>query len=130
MITDGGTDSMQTRDVYRGTDGDTILYIIRFGVIRPNFEQKLYFSQWHFDSVLMHGTDMKRKITLAVKLRVTIPSTAVVEQKPTDGVADTLIVETSMPLQAEVLELYVREPGAGTVKTIKGARDITQYLEG
>jgi hypothetical protein len=40
----------------------------------------------------------------------------------------TLIVATTMPLQVQVLELYVREPRANIVKTIRGIRDITKYL--
>ena len=62
---------MQVRDLYHGTNGDNILEIIRLGVLKPNTEDKLFFSEWRFDSVL-HGADSRRKAAFAVKLRVTI----------------------------------------------------------
>jgi hypothetical protein len=119
---------MQIRDLYHGTTGDRILQIIRFGLIRPNVDGKIYFSERRFDSVLMHGADLNRKATFAVKLRVTIPATDALQQAATAGVPDTLIVATTMPLQAQVLELYIREPRATVVKTIRGVTDITKYL--
>ena len=67
---------METRDLFHGTNGDNILAIMREGLLRPNHEGKIYFSERRFDSVLMHGADMKRKATFAVKLRVTIPTSA------------------------------------------------------
>ena len=48
------------RDLYHGTNGDNILRIIRLGTLEPNAEGKLFFSQWRFDSVLMHGPDSRR----------------------------------------------------------------------
>jgi hypothetical protein len=51
---------MQVRDLYHGTNGDNILEIIRLGVLKPNTEDKLFFSEWRFDSVL-HGADSRRK---------------------------------------------------------------------
>ena|ERR1700730_14452569 len=119
---------MQIRELYHGTNGDNILQIIRHGMLRPNAEGKMFFSEQKFDSVLMHGADTKRKATFAVKLRVTILTTAALQQAATAGVSDTLIVTTAMPLQVQVLELYVREPRASTVKTIRGIPDITKYL--
>jgi hypothetical protein len=123
-----GAELMQIRELYHGTNGDNILQIIRSSVILPNQEGKVFFSEWRFDSVLMHGADTRRGATFAVKLLVTIPTTAVLQQAATAGVSDTLIVATTMPLQVQVLELYVREPRANIVKTIRGIRDITKYL--
>jgi hypothetical protein len=119
---------MQVRDLYHGTNGDNILEIIRLGAIKPNTDGKLCFSEWRFDSVLMHGADMRRKATFAIKLRVTIAPPAVVQHAATAGVADTLIVSTTMPLRVQVLELYVREPRASNVKAIKGTAEIKKYL--
>ena len=119
---------MQIRDLYHGTNGDNILQIIRSGLITPNADGKIYFSERHFDSVLMHGADIKRKATFAVKLRVTIPGTAALQQAATAGVADTLIVATTESLQVQILELYVREPRASVVKTIKGVAEIKRCL--
>jgi hypothetical protein len=121
-------DFMQVRELYHGTNGDNILEIVRQGVLRPNQDGKIYFSERRFDSVLMHGADAKRRATFAVKVRVTIPPTAGLTRSPTAGVADTLVVATSVPLPAEVLELYVREPRARTAKTVKGRTEIAKYL--
>ena len=114
---------MQVRDLYHGTNGDNILEIIRLGALKPNSDGKLFFSERRFDSVLMHGADLRRKVTLAIKLRVTIAPPAVVQQAATAGVPDTLVVSTSIPLRAQVLELYVREPRDSNVKIIKGTRN-------
>ena len=118
----------QTREFYHGANGDKILHIIRLGVLWPDAEHKLYFSPWRFDSVLMHGGDMKRNATFATKLQVKIPEDAVLKQQPTEGVPDTLIITTSRPLEAVVLELYIREPGGSTVKVLRGIQGITEYL--
>ena len=119
---------MQIRELYHGTNGDNILQIIRSSAILPNPEGKVFFSEWRFDSVLMHGADTRRGATFAVKLLVTIPTTAVLQQAATAGVSDTLIVATTMPLQVQVLELYVRERRANSVTTIRGIRDIIRHL--
>ncbi len=119
---------MQIRELYHGTTGDNILQIIREGVLRPNVEGKIYFSEWRFESVLMHGADTKRKATFAVKVRVTVPTTATLQRLATPGVSDTLVITTTMPVPAQVLELYIREPRATTTKTIKGAQEILKYL--
>jgi hypothetical protein len=119
---------MQVRELYHGTKGDNILEIIRLHVLKPNSEGKLFFSEHRFDSVLMHGADLRRKATFAVKLRVTIVPPATLQQVATEGVSDTLIVSTTMPLPVQILELYVREPRASTVKTIRGMAEIRKYL--
>jgi hypothetical protein len=76
----------------------------------------------------MHGADIRRKATFAVKLRVSIPPAASLARAATAGVADTLIVATSIPVRAEVLELYIRESRATTVKTIKSRMEIAKFL--
>lgn len=119
---------MEIRDLFHGTDGDTINAIMREGQLRPNSDGNIFFSEWRFDSVLMHGADIKRKATFAVKLRVSIPPDARVTRAATPGVADTLIIATSAPLQAEVLELYIREPRMTTVNTVKGRTEIANFL--
>ena len=62
---------MQNRDLFHGTTGDNILAILRKGAIWPDLDGKIYFSEWRFDSVLMHGADRRRASTFALKLRVT-----------------------------------------------------------
>ena len=119
---------MQIRDLYHGTNGDNILEIIRLGVLKPNTDGEVFFSQWRLDSVLMHGADLRRKAAFAVKLRVTIAAPAQLQQAATAGVSDTLVVSTTLPLGVQVLELYVREPRGSVVKTIKGTAEIKKYL--
>jgi|SRR5579872_3729626 len=119
---------MEMRDLYHGTTGDNILQIIRLGVLRPNAEGKIFFSERHFEAVLMHGADIRRRATFAVKLRVTLPPTAALERKETAGVSDTLVVETTVPLHVHVLELYIREPRGSTVTTVRGVAEIQKYL--
>jgi hypothetical protein len=119
---------MEIRDLFHGTSGDNIIAMMREGMLRPNREGKIYFSERQFDSVLMHGADSKRKLTFAIKVRVSLPPTATAAKAATAGVADTLVVTTSMPLKAEVLELYVREPRATSLKTIKGRIEIAKFL--
>jgi hypothetical protein len=120
---------MEIRELYHGTNGDNILQIVRFGLLKPNADGKIFFSRWRFDSVLMHGPDSKRMASFAVKLRVTIPSTASVEYQPTDGVPDTVVLLTTMPVHVQVIELYIRAARASTVNTIRGIADITKYLQ-
>jgi hypothetical protein len=120
---------MQVRDLFHGTNGDNIIAIIREGQVRPNRDRKIFFAEQKFDSVLMHGADTRRKATFAVKLRVIIPPTAAVARVSTPGVDLTLVVTTTAPLKAEVLEMYVREPGAITVKTFKSRTEILNYLK-
>jgi hypothetical protein len=118
---------MTIRYLYHGANGDNILSIIRARQMRPA-NGEIFFSQHRFDSVLMHGADLKRRATFAVKLRVCLPPNATLEQRATHGVADTLIVHTTEPVSVEVVELYVREPRSAGVQTIRGTEDITQFL--
>jgi hypothetical protein len=119
---------MQNRELFHGTTGDNILAILRRGAISPNLDGKIYFSAWRFDSVLMHGADKKRKAAFAVKMRVTLPSTATLQKTSTPGVTDTLVVATSAPLRCDVLELYIREARSRTVKKVTGEAAITKCL--
>ena len=120
---------METRDLFHGANGDNILAILRQGQLRPNRDGRIFFSERRFDAVLMHGGDLKRKATFAIKVRVQIPTGASVTRGATAGVADTLIVTSSAPLRAEILELYVREPRAASIKTIKGKSEMIKFLE-
>ena len=124
----GWLNIMQIRELFHGTNGDNILKIMRQGSLTPDAERRIFFSEQRFDSVLMHGADTKRKATFAIKVRVTIPSAASQQRTATPGVSDTLIVTTHAPLQAEVLELYVRQPRASAVTIIKGRAEIEKYL--
>lgn len=116
------------RDLYHGTTGDNILNIMREQAIKPNAEGKVFFSEWRYESVLMHGADRVRQATYAIKVRVVIPATAIVQRGATPGVADTLAVATGVPIAAEVLELYIRMPGAAEVEVVRGRPEIESAL--
>jgi hypothetical protein len=116
------------RHLYHGTSGDNILEIIRQHALRPNEAGKLYFSEFRFDSVLMHGGDMRRKATFAIKVMVTIPPEVVLQRTATQGVSDTLVITTGEPLKVQVVELFVRRPRAATTEVIKGEANIIKYL--
>ena len=116
------------RDLYHGTTGDDILQILRDNAIKPNRDQKIFFSEWRYESVLMHGADLKRKATYAIKVRATVPDNARVQKVATPGVADTLVVITVEPLAVEVLELYIRKPGAVQVQVVRGRAGIEAAL--
>jgi len=120
---------MTTRDLYHGTNGDSILQILGDRQMRPNSEGKIFFSEYRYDSVLMHGADIKRKVTLAVKVRVQIPLGAELQRALTPGVADTLVVTTIAPIPAEIIELYIRRPQATAVEVVRGAADIRKELK-
>ena len=119
---------MTIRELYHGANGDKILHILRFRNMQPDAQGKIYFSERRYDSVFMHGGDLKRKLTLAVKVRVLIPEDVVLERTSTQGVADTLVVATKTPIVADVLELYVRRPNAANVEVIRGFADIQKLL--
>ncbi|HEX8984954.1 MAG TPA: hypothetical protein VF767_05980 [Bryobacteraceae bacterium] len=120
---------METKVLYHGTTGDAILGMIGSGTILPSLG-KVYFSEWNWQSVLMHGADRARGAAFAVKLAVQLPDGAGRFATKTPGVADTLVVMTNEPLQVEVLELFARRPTADgmQVDQIKGVQLIRSYL--
>jgi hypothetical protein len=97
--------------LYHGTDGDSILNIIKTRQIRPNSEGEIYFSQWEWAPAMMHSREKKRKATFVIMVRVQIPKNAVRVPKATEGVRSTLVIQTKTPIEAEVLEMHVRRPG-------------------
>lgn len=131
MVRAVGEIAMTARVLYHGTDGDAILRIVESGTIKPN-QGQIFFSEWNWQSVLMHGADSQRKAAFAVKLSVQIPSDVGRFATSTAGVADTLVVMTAKPLRAEVLELYVRKPTPDgmEVQRIAGERPIRTFLLG
>jgi hypothetical protein len=116
------------RELYHGGNGDKILQILVSRQMQPDSQHKIYFSESRYESVLMHGADLKRKLTFAVKVRLQIPSGTALTKSATPGVADTIVVTTAVPIQAEVLELYVRKPRTAAVDVVRGAADIHKFL--
>ena len=118
---------MKTYDFYHGTDGDSILSIIRDGSMRPNAEHKTFFSE-RFEDALQHGGDLKRKLTFAFKAQVVVPSTATLERTTKPGNPLTVIVTSIAPLPTTILELYARTPHQQQLKIVKGAAEIKTFL--
>jgi len=118
---------MSTRDLFHGANGDNILQIMSQNAMKPDSQGRVFLST-HRDSVFMHGGDPKRKATFAIKLSVTIPQSANSKDAVTPGVNNTVIITTKSPLKVQVLELYVREPRATAIQTVKGASEIKKYL--
>ncbi len=123
---------MQIRQLFQGSDGDSILSILNSRQIRPNSAGEVFFSEHRPESVFMHGADRRRKASFAIKLEVSIPADVQQVRRTTAGVLDTLVVVTPRPLMARVLELYVRRlaEGRGEMKRIIGEADIRQHLQG
>ena len=118
---------MKIYELYHGTDGDSILSIIRDTTIRPNAEHKVFFSE-RFDDALQHGGDLKRKLTFAVKAQVTLPATASLERTTKPGNPLTVIVTSNTPLPTTILELYVRTPHQQHLHIVKGSAAIKTFL--
>jgi hypothetical protein len=76
--------------LYHGTDGDSILSIMRTKEMRPNDQGEIYFSQWEWAPSLMHGNDPKRKAHFVIQVRLQIPKSAGRILKATPGVRSTL----------------------------------------
>jgi hypothetical protein len=118
---------MKICELYHGTDGDSILSIMRDGLMRPNTEHKMFFSE-RFEDALQHGGDMKRKLTFAFKAQVSLPPSASLERTAKPGNPLTVIVNSITPLPTTVLELYVRTPHQQHLKIVRGTAAIKTLL--
>ena len=116
------------RTLFHGTDGDSILQLLKTRQMRPDSEGRIFFSENRYESVLMHGADLKRKLTFAVKLQVHVPNEAALQRVATPGVDDTLVLVSRIPVRVDVLELYVRRPRATAIETFPGAAAIERFL--
>src|SRR5688572_16427447 len=121
---------MSTEVVYHGANGDNILSIIHSGEMRPADDGRIFFARFEWANALMHGADSLRRETFVIKVRVHVPPEAGRRYESTDGVRDTLILETRVPVRTEVLELHVR---SGTrpdfaFKHVVGVELIKAYL--
>ena len=120
---------MTTRILYHGANGDEILGIIESGAMLPG-GARVYFSRHRWEDSLMHGPDSRRRASFVVKVSVSIPEHVVCHDEATPGVAMTLVVETAVPLRADVLELFVRKPTEDGYRAhhIVGVQAIKSYL--
>jgi hypothetical protein len=113
--------------VFHGTNGDHILDIIRDGSMRPDSGHEIYFSAANED-VFAHGADRKRNAAFGLKVRITLPAGASQRRENRPGNPQAIIVTSGQPVPAEVLELYVRAPGASKYETIQGVESIKAFL--
>jgi len=122
---------MEIRHLYHGADGDRILGILTWREIRPNTTGEVFFSEWRPESVFMHGADRRRRASFAARLEVSIPRDLQQNRCSTPGVLDTLVIRTTRPLRARVVELYVRRlhEGRAEVERVIGEADIRRFLE-
>ena len=120
---------MPLEHLFHGAPGDSILGIIADGHLRPGSDAKLYFSRFNWEPTIQYGADLKRGASFAVAIDVEIPKSAAVQREERGGVPNALIVVSPVPLRAVVKELFIREPRASRVTTIKGADAIAQYLQ-
>ena len=125
-----GWEAIMEEVLYHGTDGDSILSILTTGELRPNDQGEIYFSQWEWPPALMHGNDSKRKAHFVIQVRVQIPKTAGRLLKSTPGVRNTVVIQTGIPIKAQVLELYIRRPTPEgfSVCEVKGSEAIRAAL--
>lgn len=121
---------MTKRKLFHGADGENILGIIQGREMFPNFQDEIFFSEYHPESVFMHGGDIRRKASFAILVEVDVPSDIIKVKKATSGVRDTLIFKTNLPLRTKVLELYARRlvDGRATVQKIVGELNIRKFL--
>jgi hypothetical protein len=87
-----------------------------------NRNGEISFPSTASNSVLIHGGDQKRRLTLAVKMRVFILPGVDLVGKPTKGILDTLILKTSNTVRVEAIEMYVRRPRAIALKPSEAKR--------
>jgi hypothetical protein len=116
------------RTLFHGSDGDSILQLLKTRQMQPDPEGRIFFSEHRYESVLMHGADLKRKLTFAIKMHVYVPNEAALQKKATPGVDDTVVLISRAPVRVDVLELYVRRPRATAIETFHGAAAIERFL--
>jgi hypothetical protein len=113
--------------LFHGTDGDSILSILREGAMRPDARHELYFSVTHED-VFAHGGDAKRHAAFGFKAEVTLPPGASQRRVPTSTNRITVVVTSALPVPVRILELYMRPAKSSALQTIRGVEAIRAHL--
>ena len=124
---------------FHGADGDEILGIITSGKMKPS-GSKIFLGMR--TGLFLHGGDTPRHAAFVVQLRLTFDPEQVEEQRtPTQGVEDTVLLNTDEDVTVEIIRLIVRRPyrsiETGELitprryrsKTISGEGAIRAYLE-
>jgi hypothetical protein len=119
---------MKILELYHGTGADSILAIMKDGLMKPN-RGVIYFvrqeSQLH--TCFAHGADSSRKAAFAIKLKVRIPDDFALTPVVRPGNPDTWILKTNAPVSVDVLRLFVRKLGEPT-EVIEGRVHIEDFL--
>lgn len=118
-------------ELYRGAKGDSILAIMREGVIRPS-NGEIYFGRHEsqFHNLFQYGTDIPRSAAFVIRIKVQLPEPSSLKPVLRDGAPrDAWVVNTQTPLKAEVLDLFVRVRPGEPVTRFSGSQ-ISDYLQG
>lgn len=117
--------------LFHGTDGDSMLGIIRDRSMRPDHDGLVYFSE-RFEDALQHGADTKRGASYAFEASVTVPAGASLTRAARPGNPYAVIIKTLTPLPVRITELYARlgRVDRFELKTVSGLGNIKSYLHG
>ncbi len=135
----------RTLTAYHGAHGNKILSIMRDGKLKPS-GGAIFLGRNDMSRCFMHGADTDRHAAFVVELRLSFSGSQVqARTTSTQGVPDTLLLQTDEEVSVEVVTLYVRKPKPSeeegeergtrrrpefTLETISGAANIRRYLEG
>jgi hypothetical protein len=120
---------MISLDLFHGTKGDNILSIQKEGLIRPA-NGEIYFGrrESQFHSLFQYGADTSRSAAFVIKARVQLPDLQTLKPLSRLGApADAWVVNTTAPLRAEILQLFVRIRPGEPILAIAPA-EIANYL--
>lgn len=139
LAPEGATAQGRTLTAYHGARGDKILSIMRDGKLKPS-EGAIFLGRNDMSRCFMHGGDTSRHAAFVIELRLSFSGAQVqARTTSTQGVPDTLLLQTNEEVPVEVVTLYVRKPNPDaeeeggprfTLETITGAANIRSYLGG
>jgi hypothetical protein len=122
---------MVFQELYHGAKGDKILAIMREGVIHPG-NGEICFGKFEseYPNLFQYGADTARSASFVVKVRVQLPEHSSLKPLLRNGAPrDSWVVNTRIPLKAEVLELFVRGRVGEPVQKF-AASQVADYLQG
>lgn len=122
---------MALLEFYHGTKADSILSILREGVIRPS-DGVIYIGRFEsqFHSLFQYGVDISRSAAFVIKLRAHLPENCVPKRLARPGAPpDAWVLETNTPIRAEVLQLFVRHKPGEPIEIKNGSMEIGNYLQ-
>src|SRR5208337_3817379 len=120
---------MRIQELYHGATAANILSILRDGVMKP-VDGEIYFvkQEPQLHTCFVHGADLSRGAAFVLKARISIPDDAILKPAPRPGNPDAWILQTSKPVNTEVLKLFVRRKPGEPREMIAGRDRIAAYL--